>query len=377
MLNPITVLVGEGTAEPTTGFSYVEQLFAPHPVIFYFGVRRTTDGLDTLQGEHTRAVANFPGRGMAGLSVPVTPCNLSTFAVSRAIATGRLQPDAVLIVATPPDASGNRSAGTANGPIQAAIDRAPLIIVEEHPDLPVIRGAATIPAGKKTLVIGHREAAFAALTRPPAALDFTCAEHIAPLIPHGAALQLGVGGIIDALSQTLAQHRQLRSISGAIGGSVRTLWEQNCLNPAADILGSAIVGDDALVQWAASNPNVGLLPSAQIHNPAWISRIDQFHSVNVGLTIDREGNINAESIGSRMISGRGGSPNFSKGASLSPGGKSIVAIRTDRGGALVEKIRRPTIPALYVDFLVTERGAAELRGKTIAERRRLIEQLCS
>ena len=199
-----TILVGEGTAEPTTGFHLARQYFKDDEVVFYFGVRRSSQGLDQLDRPSTRVVANFPGRGMRGISCPVSNCPLSSYAVHRAIATGRFKPDAALVVATPPDANGARSIGTANGPIATALKNTPLIFVEEYPGLNVVAGAPIIPADSKVLVIPHKPAAFTSLSRPPEQADFLIAEHISSLIPDHATIQLGVGGIIDALSQTLA-----------------------------------------------------------------------------------------------------------------------------------------------------------------------------
>jgi acyl-CoA hydrolase len=375
MNKPYKIFVGEGTAEPTTGFTYCRELFQPDPVQFYFGVRRTSEGLQQLENEGIGITANFPGRGMAALSTPLDICNLSTYSVSRVIETGRLQPDAVLLVATPPDSNGVRTVGTANGPIQAAIDQAPLIIVEEYPELPVVAGAATIPADKPVQVIPHQPAEFAALSRAPADIDIACADHIAQLIPDGSAIQLGVGGIIEALAERLTSKKMLRSVSGAVGSAVRKLYKSGCLAPNSEILGSAIVGDDELIHWASDTPRVRLLPSHLIHNPRWIAQIPNFHSVNVALSVDRKGNVNAESIGDRKVSGKGGSPNFSQGAHCSEGGLSIFAFRTDKSNPLVDTIEKPTVRWNHVDCLATEKGTIILKGKNESERAALIESL--
>ncbi|MEZ5481585.1 MAG: hypothetical protein R3E73_05225 [Porticoccaceae bacterium] len=129
------ILVGEGSAEPTVGFDFARQMFSPDSVEFFFGVRRSSEGLNQLNTPGVSVVANFPGRGMKGLTTPPQNCNLSAFRISRVLDSGRLQADALLVVATPPNAKGERSLGTANGPLQSAIDNAPLIIVEEWEEL--------------------------------------------------------------------------------------------------------------------------------------------------------------------------------------------------------------------------------------------------
>lgn len=369
------VLVGEGSAEPTSGFRLVQEYFKDENVTFYFGVRRSQEGLDQLNAANSRAVANFPGRGMKTLNCPVSICNLSTFAVHQAIASNRLTPDAVLIVATPPDTNGIRSVGTANGPISTALNSAKLVFVEEYPDLQIAKGAPTIRPEQVVKVIPHQPAAFTALSRRPDEADYTIAKHIALLIPNGAAVQMGVGGIIDALSEVLCDKRNLKSISGAIGSAVRRLDEQGNLDPNHNIYGSALVGDDDLINWATDHPKVNLLGSNEIHNPKWISKTPQFHSINVGISVDLAGNINAESVGERKISGKGGSPNFSKGAHFSSNGLSIFALRTDKGTTLVDHISKPTVQGQFVDCLVTEQGSVILKGKTPEERANLIKSI--
>jgi acyl-CoA hydrolase len=369
------ILVGEGSAEPTVGFSTVLQKFSPDPVEFFFGVRRSPEGLKELNRGDISVVANFPGRGMKELNHPPRPCQLSAYGITRMLDRQKLRPDALLCVATPPDHQGIRSLGTANGPLQCAIDHAPLIIVEEWADLPVIPGAATIPADKPVEIISHMPAAFAPLSRPASKEDYACAAHIASLIPDNIPLQIGVGGIIEALADCLKPRRGLRVITGAVGSTVKTLHEQGCLAPDADILGTAMVGDDDIMQWAVNTPNLRLMSSREIHNPQWLASMPGFHSINIALSVDLQGNVNAESVGSKLVSGKGGSPNFAEGASLSEGGHAIVALRADRDNSLVKKIPRPTIPGHQVSYLVTENGVADLRGKSATERAEVIQNL--
>ena len=369
------ILVGEGTAEPTTGFQLARNFFPNDNVTFYFGVRRTTEGLEQLDMPDTQVVANFPGRGMRDITCPVSVCSLSSYAVHRAIISGRLKPDAVLVVATPPDDNGIRSIGTANGPIAAALKKAPVIFIEEFSELKVIPGAPTIPDDREIQVISHKPAAFTALSRRPDEADIIIARHIASLIPDGAAIQLGVGGIIEALSQTLVNKKNLISISGAIGSAIRQLDEQGSLNPHHKIYGSSLVGDDELIQWAEIHPHVELLPSDKIHNPRWLAQTPHFYSINIAISADLGGNINAETIAGRHISGKGGSPSFSKGAHLSQNGLSIFALRTDKGNTLVDHIEKPTVHAQFVDCLVTEKGVAILKGKSSEERATLIKSI--
>ncbi|MFA7554858.1 MAG: acetyl-CoA hydrolase/transferase C-terminal domain-containing protein [Spongiibacteraceae bacterium] len=375
MTKPKRILIGEGSAEPTQGFELVRQHFAPHPVEFYFGVRRSTEGLDMIDSSDISIVANFPGRGMAKLNNPPKLCNLSAYSITRALDSHRLQPDALLVVATPPDKNGDRSLGTANGPLQSAIDNAPIIFVEEYPELSCIPGAAIIPASKTIKVLAHKPAAFTALSRPPTDMDYACAENIASLLGNNLPMQIGVGGIIEALTGFLTKKSGLRIITGAVGETIRQLDQAGALDKNQNILGTALVGNEELIEWATQSKNLQLMSSRLIHNPKWLAKIANFHSINIALSIDLEGNVNAESVKDKRVSGKGGSPDFAKGAHLSPGGQAIVALRSDRGNCLVNKISRPTIPGNQISHVVTEKGIADLRNLTASKRAAALENL--
>lgn len=368
------VLVGEGSAEPTVGFELVRERFAPSPVEFFFGVRRCNEGLDILEHPDVTAVANFPGRGMAEYAEKLSTCNLSAYNISRVIDTGRLLPDAALVVASPPDAQSKRSLGTANGPLQSVLDAAPFIFVEEDPNLTVLPGAATIAVDKPVEVIPHVHPAFAPLSRPPKDRDYACARHIASLIKDGLPLQIGVGGIIEALADELLPRRELSIYTGAVGESLRKLHINGCLSDDRPIIGSAMVGGEEIMNWAATSKKVHMASSRQIHNPRWLARLNGFHSINICLSVDLAGNINSETVGDKKISGKGGSPDFAKGAYHSPGGHAIVALSA-REGALVESIAKPSISGQCISYIVTENGVADLRGKAGIQRAKAIEKI--
>jgi len=141
------------------------------------------------------------------------------------------------------------------------------------------------------------------------------------------------------------------------------------------VLGSALVGDAGVVEWARASGRVRLAPSSLVHNPAWLARHERFHAINAVHSVDLDGNANAEWAGERRVSGRGGASDFARGAIRSPGGASIVLLRADRPGCLVSRLSRPSIPARHVSFVVCERGVADLRGRLPGERAALIEKL--
>lgn len=372
---PRRILVGEGSAEPVRGLRTAHELFAGDPMEFVFGVRRTDEGLPAIDNPGVRLLAAFPGRGLARFGQPIRSCNFSAFSINHVLKSGRLPADALVVVATPPAADGSRSLGTVNGCMQAAVDAAALVVVEENPSLPLIAGAARIAPGKPERVLEHAPPAYRALSRPADAVDQACAVQIATLVCDGVTLQVGVGGPIEALGAALRKARGLRVVTGAIGATVRDLSLNGCLAPDAPILGTALVGDDALMDWAVRAPHIELMASSRIHNPRWLRGLHRLLSINVAISVDLAGNVNSEWAGGRRISGRGGAPDFARGARLSEGGGAIVALRADRPGVLVERIDKPSLPAADVAFVVCERGVADLRGKTLSQRAAALTRL--
>ena len=195
------------------------------------------------------------------------------------------------------------------------------------------------------------------------------------MIGTGVTLQLGVGGAIEALGEALKPHGGFRIITGAVGASALHLEKSGKLASDAPILASALVGDEEVIAWASSHKTLRLLGSDKIHNPRWLARTPQLWSINVGISVDHAGNINSEYAGNRLVSGRGGAPNFAVGAHASPGGGVIVLIRGDRPENLARHIARPTISGRNVDFVVSENGIADLRDAQGDNRRRRLENI--
>ena len=351
------------------------EMFSPAPVEFTFGVRRTSEGLAEIARANVSVTATFPGRGLSRSGLVPKTCDLSAYQINRLIESGKLAFDALVVVAGPAAADGSRSLGTVNGYMQCAIDRAPLIIVEEDPALPAIPGAARIAADKPIQVMPHVEGAYQALSRSADDVDRACAAYVARLIEDSVTLQLGVGGVLETVGKELRGKQGLRLVTGAIGASARTLHEQGCLAKDSEILGTALVGDSDLVGWARATAEVKLGESRFLHDANWLAELHRFHSINAGISVDLSGNVNSEWASGRRISGKGGAPDFARGAHFSRNGGAIIVLRSDRTGCLVERLERPTIPGAFVSWVVCERGIADLRNKDHSRRAAALERL--
>jgi acetyl-CoA hydrolase len=359
------VFVGEGTAEPTYGLVVARGLLLPDPVKFIFGVRRTDQQLSVLNSPGVSAAGTFPGHGLRDYSEALEQLRLSSWDLHSQLLDGRIRFDLAVVVASPPDASGQRHLGTINGVMQAVVDAAERLVIEEDPSLPLVQGSAVVSEAKVVDVIPHVPAPYVSLSRLADEQDHNIAANVAQLIPDGAVLQIGVGGIMDALGSALSSTQRLRLITGAISEPVRVLVDKGCLDTAHTIDGGSIVGTSDFAAWAASRSDLRLGSSGVIHNPTALASHRNFFSVNAAISVDLNGNVNSELVGTRRVAGLGGAPNFAEGAHASIGGAAIVAVRRHpSGNSINPELTDPTIPAESVDFIVSDRGYVDLSAVT-------------
>lgn len=197
-------------------------------------------------------------------------------------------------------------------------------------------------------------------------------NRIATLLPPGARLQFAPGGLGAALVGALKVPVHIDT--GVLTETVATLDHRGLLSgpPRAPYA----IGEAALFDWLADRP---VLDRAEVtHDPGRLRHGPPLFAVNTALEIDLDGQVNVESVGGRAVGTVGGQPDFMAGAAASPGGLSIMAVPTSHGGrsTLVEHLSAPaSTPSHDVDLVVTERGTADLRGRSRRERRTLIEAL--
>ncbi|HOE80756.1 MAG TPA: acetyl-CoA hydrolase/transferase C-terminal domain-containing protein [Smithellaceae bacterium] len=225
-------------------------------------------------------------------------------------------------------------------------------------------------------------------SNPPGEADKLIAGHIAELIPNGACLQIGLGGLSDAVTSLLvsAGKKDLGLWSEIISNGLYALIEAGVLNnsrknflPGKSVVATCI-GDRRLFDWAANNPDLLVCEGAWVNDIRNISRNDNLVSVNTCLEIDLQGQVSAEAMGYYQYSGTGGQLEFVIGSQMSKGGKSILCLQStfkDKQGKLRSKIKpildegTPiTTPRSVVQWIVTEYGAVNLRYESLRERAR-------
>lgn len=225
---------------------------------------------------------------------------------------------------------------------------------------------------------------------PPPALDEVARAiggHVATLVPDGACIQTGIGSIPAAVLSALDEHNDLGMHGGLVDDAGFALIERGVVSGDAKaidreqhVVGMAL-GTSALYARLADRPDVVFRPARYTHEVSVIAELDRFVSINSAVEVDLLGQVSAEMVGGRQISGTGGSVDFMRGAQASPGGRSIVAMTaTARKGELsriVPALRAGTAVTAArtdVDCVVTEFGIAHLKNRSVdARARALIE----
>lgn len=295
--------------------------------------------------------------------------------------------DAVLLSASPPDEHGFMSLGVEVMASRAAIERAARVIVQVNEAMPRVHGDAFVHVREVHALVEHTEPLPVLQPPPPSAEQQAIAAHIAALVPDGATLQLGIGGVPDAVLRLITDpasgfarrdlgiHTEMVSDglvsavqSGAVTGRRKTL------HPGKVILTFAM-GSPTLYDFLQDNPLVEAHPCDYVNDPGVIARNERMVAINSALSVDLTGQVNSDSIGPRIYSGFGGQLDFIRGAAASKDGVPIIALPATAKDGTVSRI----VPMLQpgagvvttradVRWVVTEHGAVNLFGCTLAER---------
>ena len=285
----------------------------------------------------------------------------------------------VLMVQVAYDRTGRLRLGPNADFTAAVLETADIVIAELNRGIQAPLGAPRIAETAIDYVM-ESERSLATMAAP--ALDdvsTAIGAHVASLIRDGDCIQTGIGSIPAAILKALEDKNDLGMHGGLIDDGGWALIERGVLNgraksylPEQHVTGM-VLGTEALYEWVAQRADVVLAGANVTHETRMISRLDNFVSINSAVEVDLDGQVNAEVIAGRQISGTGGAVDFMRGARMSRGGRSIVAMtataRRGQQSRIVE--RTPVVTALRtdVDVIVTEFGIAELAGTTLAERR--------
>jgi acyl-CoA hydrolase len=380
------IVWGQACGEPTT---LVEALIAQVESIGRVAAFAATSFSGILSADATEkfdlssmgaigALRTVAATGRLG----IVPCHVSQ--VGPMIEQGLIGCDVAFVQVSPPDASGNHSFGLINDFVQAAVAKARVVIAEVNERVPFTLGDAALPAARIDCAV---HVSRMPVEVPPAKIsetDLAIAKIVAGYIEDGAVLQVGIGATPDAILRLLHDRRDLGVHSGMIGDGLVDLVEAgvitNALKPidAGVSITGALIGTRRLYEFVDRNPRIGMRSSSYTHSDATLSRLTRLVTINSAMEVDLTGQVNAEQSGDQYLGGTGGQVDYVRAGSRSRGGRSIIALPATAKGGKISRVTAAlsgpvTTARSEADVIVTEFGAAELKGRTLAERaRRLV-----
>lgn len=297
---------------------------------------------------------------------------------------GTLPVDAVLLNVSLPNEDGYCSYGVSADLAVSATECAKKIIVQINKAMPFSYGDALIHVSRIDAAVEVDDPLVEVPTASPTEIDSAIGRYIAEMIPDGATIQIGVGGIPNAVLAALKDHKHLGLHTEALTDGVLPLLEsgvidnsQKTIMPGVSVASLAL-GSRRLYDYMDYRKALLLKDVAWTNAPFRIAQNPKVMSINSAVEVDLTGQVCADSVGARIISGVGGQHDFMYGGSLSEGGKTFIAIpsMTEKGVSKINPVLAEGAGVVttrhMVQNIVTEYGVAELRGKSLAERARAL-----
>lgn len=309
----------------------------------------------------------------------IVPCHYSS--LPRMFAERRLPSDVGFVQVSPPDRDGTCSLGLGVDYASDAIASTPVLIAEINQRMPSTRGSGRIPLERFAAIIETDRPLLEIPDRSGGEVEQAIARHVSELVGDGDTIQMGIGSIPSAVMAQLTGHRHLGLHSGMVSDGVLDLIDKGVIDGSRKeidrgvAVAGAALGSTALYEGIVDAP-IEFRPASYTHAPAVLSKLASFVAINSAIEVDLTGQVGAEIRQGVHVGSVGGQADFSKAASLT-GARSIIALRSTWHGQSTIKAELDsgtvTTARAEVDFVVTEHGAAELRGCDVDTRvRRLI-----
>ncbi len=286
---------------------------------------------------------------------------------------GLIKPDAVVAQVSPPDGDGMVSLGISVSLYQDFIDSAKLVIAELNPNMPMTAGNSRVPVDKIDYAIESSEPLGVYTAPHQTERDQQIAETVLGLVPDNAWVQLGVGSVPDMVLGRLAEKRGVNLYSGMLSQGLIEFMDKVRHTPT--LVTGELAGNQDLYDFCGQTPSVQMVTSSVTHNILLLAKLPRFVSINSAVEIDLHGQSNGETIGPVQISGVGGSLDYVEAAALSEEGVSIIALPSTTEDGKHSKIvprlatgAMVTTPRFCTDYIITEYGAARLKGKDLQAR---------
>ncbi len=300
--------------------------------------------------------------------------------IPRLFNEGILPLDVALVQVSPPDKHGYCSLGVSVDASLAAVRSARWVLAQVNPQMPRSHGDGLIHVRNIHARVEVDEALPEAPRPKLTEIEHKIARHVAGLVEDGATLQTGIGAIPDAVLEALTEHRRLGIHTEMFSDGLVDLVESGAVTGEEKvkhprkIVATFAVGTRRLYDFIDDNPRVVMLDVGYVNDTAVIRRNPRVTAINSAIEVDLTGQVCADSIGTRQYSGVGGQMDFIRGASLSPGGKPILALPsvTRKGESRIVELLKTGAGVVttraHVHYVVTEYGIADLYGKNLRQR---------
>ena len=339
--------------------------------------------IDPTTVEHIRHVAFFYGAatragGQEGW-IDFTPNYFSE--IPAQIECGQIGADVVLAMASTMDAHGYFSISLGADYTMAAIAKARAVILEVNPNVPFACGSCHVHISQVTALVESSEPVLEVGLPKIGPVQQAIGKYVADLIDDGSTLQIGYGGIPDAVVMQLTSKRDLGIHTEMIGDGIMTLVESGAVTNRrknhlpGKMVATFALGSARLYRFMDRNPGLEIHPVDFTNAPALAGLNDQLIAINATLQIDLLGQCGSESLGSAPYSGTGGQSDFVRAANRSRGGKAFIVLPSTAKNDTLSRIVPVLSPGTHVstskndvNYVVTEFGVAQLRGKSAKQR---------
>ncbi|HEX7640904.1 MAG TPA: acetyl-CoA hydrolase/transferase C-terminal domain-containing protein [Burkholderiaceae bacterium] len=297
------------------------------------------------------------------------------------IERGQVRSDVVFTMASPMDAHGYFSLSLGTDYTMAAVDKARAVVLEVNPNVPFANGNCHIHISQVTALVESEDPILEVGLPKIGPVQEAIGKYVADMIDDGSTLQIGYGGIPDAVVMQLAQKRDLGIHTEMIGDGIMTLLENGAVtnrkknHMPGKMVATFALGSKKLYRFLDRNPMMEMHPVNFTNDPYEASKNDNLVSINATLQVDLLGQCGSESLGDLPYSGTGGQLDFVRAANRSRGGKSFIVVPSTAKNDTISRIVPTLSPGTHVttgkndvNYVVTEFGVAQLRGKSAKQR---------
>ena len=289
--------------------------------------------------------------------------------------------DVVFAIVSPMDEYGYFSLSLGPDYTMAAVEKARAVVLEVNPNVPFANGNCHIHISQVAALTESNDPLFEVGLPKIGPVQEAIGAHVAEMIPDGATLQIGYGGIPDAVVMQLTNKHNLGVHTEMVGDGIMTLVEAGVIDNSrknvnrGKMLATFALGSKKLYDFINRNPSVEMHPVDTTNDPFLAGQNDNLHCINATMQIDFLGQCGSETLGPKPYSGTGGQADFVRAANRSNGGKAFIVLPSTAKDDTISSIVPTLTPGTHVttskndiNYVVTEYGVAQLRGKTAKQR---------